>query len=494
MMTLQQLLPNQPLPAALLNAKVQQLTLDSRQVTAGSVFCAMPGHDNDGRRFIKQAIQQNATAVLAEADGLQPDSAQYACLVPVAGLRQQLGELAARFYGTQKDHSQLFAVTGTNGKTSVAWFLRDALNAIAGESALIGTLGMQFAAKQDSLGRTTPDVLNLHRVLAEFRQAGADNAVMEVSSHALDQGRVDGLPIEVAIFTNLSRDHLDYHGSMAAYFEAKAKLFTRDDIKLVALNQDDASGRQLVERLGDKVTCITYGHDEQAIIHPVAIQTTAQGMQLTLQVGEAMVQAELPLFGDFNISNVMAVAAVLRGLGYDAAAIKRGLAAITPVPGRMQPVKADKGPTVLVDYAHTPDGLEKALSAVTAHFDGATWCLVGCGGDRDTGKRPQMAAVAERLADHLVLTSDNPRSEDPAEILRQMRLGLTHADQAEQIIDRQQAIAETIAKAQSGDVVLIAGKGHETTQEINGRFIPMDDRQLAANALATWQPLAGGVA
>jgi UDP-N-acetylmuramoyl-L-alanyl-D-glutamate--2,6-diaminopimelate ligase len=405
----------------------------------------------------------------------------------VAGLGGQLGELAARFYGTRSNPARLLGVTGTNGKTSVAWFLRDALTALGEPCALIGTLGMSFGGKRVESGRTTPDVLCLHRTLAGFRQQGATACAMEVSSHALDQGRVDGLSIQVAIFTNLSRDHLDYHGDMETYFAAKARLFARPEVRLAAINRDDAHGRRLLAQLPAGVKAVSFGHDVEADVHPRRIDFTAGGLHLTLAVDATEFECELPLYGDFNVSNVMAVVAVLHGLGHDVADIRRALAALTPVPGRMEPVIAAAGPRVLVDYAHTPDGLEKALTAVREHFSGRIWCVFGCGGNRDNGKRPQMAAIAERLADRVVLTSDNPRDEDPADILAQMATGLAAPQAAMQIIDRAQAVAATIAAASAEDLVLIAGKGHEDYQEVRGVKLPMDDRELARAALAHWQ-------
>lgn len=491
MMTLSALLPQQKMPAPLAAMAIRGLTLDSRAVTPGDAFFALPGEHFDGRQYIDQALAAGAAVVIAEAQGLEQ---QHERLVAISALGAQLGELAARFYGSRDAHARLLGVTGTNGKTSVAWFLRDALNALGESCALIGTLGMCFANIRVAANRTTPDVLSLHRTLADFRQQGAAACAMEVSSHALDQGRVDGLPIEVAIFTNLSRDHLDYHGSMDNYFAAKAQLFARPEVQLAVINRDDAYGRRLLAELPPSMQKVSYGHAAEAEVHPNKIEFTAVGLRLTLSIAGTELSCMLPLYGDFNISNVMAVVAVLHGLGYDAAAIGRALGALTPVPGRMQPVAAAQGPRVLVDYAHTPDGLEKALSAVRAHFAGKLWCVIGCGGNRDVGKRPQMAAIAERLADRVVLTSDNPRDEAPATIIAQMLAGLARPKDALQLIDRPAAIAATIAAASQQDLVLIAGKGHEDYQEVHGQKLPMDDRLLAAAALANWQaaPAAPG--
>lgn len=489
MMTLAELLPLEKLSPELAAVAVRNLTLDSRAVQPGDAFCAVPGASHDGRAYIERALAAGAAVVIAEAEGLQSAAAR---VVPVTYLAQQLGELAATCYRTRSDHARLIGVTGTNGKTSVTSFLRDALTALGEPCALVGTLGMKFRQADVDTGRTTPDVLSLHRALAEFRQQGAAACAMEVSSHALVQGRVDGVPIEVAVFTNLSRDHLDYHGDMENYFAAKARLFMRPEVRLAVINTDDEHGQRLPALLRAGVRCVSYGHATTADVHPLAIHADSRGLALTLAVGQEEVAGQLPLYGDFNVMNVMAAVAVLHGLGYDGQAITRALAALAPVPGRMQPVLAAQGPRVLVDYAHTPDGLEKALAAVRSHFAGRLWCVVGCGGNRDKGKRPQMAAIAERLADRVVLTSDNPRDEAPEAILADMRAGLLHPEAARIEADRSRAVAQTIAAAGANDLVLLAGKGHETYQEIKGERHHLDDRELAAAALAGWQPEAGG--
>lgn len=464
--------------------ELQDLRLDSRQLTSGCGFVALPGASVDGRRFIEAALAADVACVLAEADGLAPEWQANEGVVAVAGLKARLGELAARLYGTATAETLLLGVTGTNGKTSVAWFLRDALNAVGQDCALVGTLGMQFAASSVDSGHTTPDLLTLHRVLADFRKQGAKACAMEVSSHALAQGRVDGLPIRLGIFTNLSRDHLDYHGSMEDYLAAKAALFARDEIELAVINHDDAGGRQLLAQLPTGLRCVTFGESSEAEVRALSCQPDNHGMTLTLSLGGQELSCRLPLFGRFNLSNLLAVAASLHGLGHEAAAIEQALAAITPVPGRMQPLLAEQGPTVLVDYAHTPDGVEKALQAARQHFGGKLWCVVGCGGNRDQGKRPLMAAAAERLADRLMLTSDNPRDEEPEAILDQMQAGLTTPAAALREVDRELAIDRVIKQADECDLVLICGKGHETWQEVRGHKLPMDDRLLARAALA----------
>ena len=317
--------------------------------------------------------------------------------------------------------------------------------------------------------------------MAAFRQRGAQLVAMEASSHALVQDRLAGVPVSVAVFTNLSRDHLDYHGDMDRYFAAKAKLFARPELQYAVINNADPRGYQLAATLAEKMPVITFAGDD-ATVRCSDWQAVESGIDCQLEIAGQSLRCHVPVYGQFNLENVMAVAGVLHGMNYSAADIARGLEAITPVPGRMQIVPG-KGPRVLVDYAHTPDGLDKALTAARMHFSGRLWCVVGCGGNRDAGKRPQMAAVAERLADQLVFTSDNPRYEEPQSILADMLAGVEDADRVQVLADRKAAISSAIADAADTDVVLVAGKGHEAWQEIRGEKIPMDDCQLAASAL-----------
>lgn len=491
MMSLQQLLPHLNLPADVAGIVVSGLQLDSRQVQSGQAFVAVPGVNSDGRQFVGQAVAAGAAAVLVDAEqgpftvGLEQ---QVPC-VHVPELAAQVGDIAARWFGEPATRMAITGVTGTNGKTSITWFLRDALNALGHRCALVGTLGVGLKGEEKHTGHTTPDPITLQASLAQVRGAGADHVAMEVSSHALDQGRLGSTVISTAVFSNLSRDHLDYHGDMESYLAAKSVLFSRDGVRLAVVNCDDHAASSLLSCLADGVRCVTFGAQQGATVRCDQVAYHADGLAATLNVAGEAVPVSLPLFGPFNLSNLMAVAAILHGQGVDNASLGKALAAVTPVPGRMEPVSAGQGPTVIVDYAHTPDGLEKALQACCAHFDGALFCIVGCGGDRDTGKRPQMAAIAEQLADVVVLTSDNPRNEDPDTIIQHMQTGLTSPDKARIIVDRAQAVTETVCLARQGDVILLAGKGHEDYQEINGVRHPSDDRELARNALSA---LGGG--
>lgn len=496
MIALRHLLPDQPLPERLRDLTINALRLDSRAVTPGDLFLAVPGHNMDGRRFIDAAIRAGATVVVEEGDTFAVHPHAGAARITVPELRRQVGVLAARYFGEPGRRLKVIGVTGTNGKTSITWFLRDALNALGHACGLIGTLGVGLKGHEDSTGHTTPDPITLQKALRALCDAGADSVAMEVSSHALDQHRLGSTPVRIAVFSNLSRDHLDYHGDMDSYLLAKVALFTRPELQEAVINSDDAAAPVLLGRLNDGVRCITYGAQAGATVRCVAWQPHPDGMDLRLTVGGEAVNVTLPLFGAFNLSNVMAVAGVLHGSGVEPRALAGALAAITPVPGRMEPVLAAGKPTVIVDYAHTADGLEKALAAAREHFPGRLHCVVGCGGDRDTGKRPLMAAAAERGADRVLFTSDNPRGEHPDAIIEQMRAGLDDPGAVQVETDRRRAVALAVSQAGADDVVLVAGKGHEDYQEVAGERHPMDDRDLAREALAAWQApaSAGGAA
>ncbi|MEY1662622.1 UDP-N-acetylmuramoyl-L-alanyl-D-glutamate--2,6-diaminopimelate ligase [Isoalcanivorax beigongshangi] len=489
MLRLDALLPHYPLPASLAGMRVARLCLDSRQVQAGDVFVALQGTREDGRRYVADAIANGAALVLTDAERDHWRQQDGVPMVGVRALRAQLGELAARLYGHPGSELQVIGITGTNGKTSCSWFLADALNALGRRAALMGTLGVRYDGELVDLGHTTPDPITLQAALGRCREQGAKTVVMEVSSHALDQHRLAGTPVSVAVFTNLTRDHLDYHGDMASYLAAKRRLFERPELQLAVFNDDDPASAELRGALLPGCKVVSFGHGVGADLRVAQVTRDTQGLRGELQCGERRWRFALPLFGGFNLDNLMAVAAVLVGLGATDEELMTALAAVTPVPGRMEPVGSQ--PQVLVDYAHTPDGLEKALTAARQHFSGRLWCVVGCGGNRDHGKRPLMAAVAERLADCVVLTSDNPRDEAPAAILQDMAQGLATAERAWVIEDRAEAIARVIAEATVDDVVLIAGKGHERWQEVAGQRLPFDDREHARAAL---QQRAGGAA
>ncbi len=483
-MTLARLLPEQSLPPEVAELAIADLQLDSRRLQRGDLFLAMAGERADGRAYIDQAITAGAAAVLAEDEDSVLDQRAPVPVIGVPGLRRRAGELAGRFFGEPGRQLRVFAVTGTNGKTSTAWFLRDALQTLGLESALLGTLGARCGEQTLETGHTTPDVISLHRCLRRFRDQGAQVLVMEASSHALAQNRLDGVPVQTAVFTNLSHEHLDYHGDMDAYYRAKALLFQRPELELAIINADDEAGRQLLAELPAGVQVLRFGRDADTELCRTGFTPTEDGMVLELRVADETLHVELPLFGRFNADNVLAVAAVLCGLGHGPDAITTALAGVTSVPGRMEAVDTRVRPRVLVDYAHTPDALEKALTAAREHFRGRLICVTGAGGDRDTAKRPAMAAAAERFADRVILTADNPRNESVDAILEAMRAGLRSPEAALIEPDRPRAVQAAVNEAGDEDLVLIAGKGHESWQEVRGEFLPMDDRELARAALA----------
>ncbi|WP_374265833.1 UDP-N-acetylmuramoyl-L-alanyl-D-glutamate--2,6-diaminopimelate ligase [Zoogloea sp.] len=483
--------------------EVSRLRLDSRQVCAGDVFLACPGHRSDGRRFIVDAIHAGAAAVLWERDGFSWDPALQVPNVAVDGLSALAGYLANEVYGRPSEALWLVGVTGTNGKTSVTQWLSRAFAALGRKCGVIGTLGIGFPGALTASINTTPDSLTLHATLADFRAAKADAAAMEVSSIGLDQQRLNGLHFDVAVLTNLTRDHLDYHGSMENYGAAKARLFDMPGLKAVVLNLDDRFGMEQARRLaGHGLQVIGYtlvaSNVDAAPVNRVIVAerltTTAAGLRFTARCGNESADMCPNLVGQFNVSNLLAVIGTLMASGFsleEAATVAEDL---TPPVGRMQTLGGIGDPLVVVDYAHSPDALEQVLTAVRATVkarNGRLTCVFGCGGDRDPGKRPLMGEVASRLADTVVLTSDNPRGEDPQAILRDIAAG-ARAD-VMTIPDRAEAIRSAILAAAPDDVIVIAGKGHEPYQEINGVRHPFSDVDQTRDALEAWNDAQGAL-
>jgi len=484
-----------PADAVVPAVEVLALTDDSRQVRAGSLFFARSGANVDGVRFIGQALEQGAVAVIlpdfsmeiATAAGFGDDPR----LIPVSDLLAVMAAVASRFHGYPAESLRIIGVTGTNGKTSVARFIATALATVASPVGSIGTLGIgvidaQGRSEMTETRNTTPGNLRVFEALAGFRDAGARYVVMEVSSHAMTQRRLEAVPVEVAVFTNLTRDHLDYHGDLEAYFEAKALLFEHKGLKEAVINMDDRHGRELLDRYRERVSCWAYGlgdrpweAGEARLIQARAVRMTEQGLALDVDTpfGEARFRSRL--FGTFNASNLLAALGALLALGMPQ---ERALAALTRVeapPGRMQRIFLGEGrPQVVVDYAHTADALEQVLRALRGHVKGRIWCVFGCGGERDPGKRPAMGAVAERNADVLVITDDNPRGESGDEIVAQILSGLIAPDAVTVERDRRRAIEFALSQAAGDDIVLIAGKGHEEYQEIGGQKWPFSDVQV----------------
>ncbi|WP_347262210.1 UDP-N-acetylmuramoyl-L-alanyl-D-glutamate--2,6-diaminopimelate ligase [Rudaea sp.] len=463
---------------------VRGLALDSRRVRAGDAFFALQGGSRHGIEFAPVAIERGAAVILAEApprpSALSPQPSTFW----IDNLHDQVGEIAARFFARPSASLRVIGVTGTNGKTSIAQLLAAALDGLGARAATIGTLGAGLVGALREGERTTPDAISVQALLAEFRDAGASHVAMEVSSHAVSQGRVNAVTFDVAAFTNLTRDHLDYHGTMEAYGAAKARLFAWPNLRVAVINIDDAFGRKLAADLPARVQGLRYGVDNHdAEIVATAVRTSGEGLHFHLRTPWGEGEVATSLLGRFNVANLLAVAGCLGALGFDFTQIRAALTNAKPVIGRMNRLGGGTAPLVVVDYAHTPDALEQALANLRAHCAGRLICVFGAGGERDQGKRPQMAEIAERLADRVIVTDDNPRNEDGDAIVAQIVAGFVHRETVAVQRDRAQAIALALREAKAGDVVLIAGKGHEPYQEVAGTRHPFDDLAVARKAL-----------
>ncbi len=465
------------------------LVQDSRAIRAGDAFVAIAGFGAHGLNFVAQAKAAGAVAVLFEPPMPDEYAAAVACglpLIAVPGLRARLGAMADAFHGAPTRAMTTVGVTGTNGKTSTVQLLAQAWTLSGCRAGTIGTLGAGLYGEAVPTGFTTPLVLSLHALLADLRDQGAEAVAMEVSSHALDQGRVDGVHFRVGVFTNLTRDHLDYHGTMDAYGAAKAKLFAWPGLDAAVINLDDAFGAALHAGLGSDARAVgvsSRGHRD-AVVRAEDVALDIGGIAFVLCVGDARHPVRSPLLGRFYVDNLLAVAGTLHALGMAADAVAALLSRLQPVNGRMNRLGGERDqPLVVVDYAHTPDALEQALSALRAHAAGRVICVFGCGGDRDRGKRPQMAAIAEAGADAVIVTDDNPRTENGDAIVADILAGFSHPTAIRVRRDRAVAIAEAIADGRTGDIVLIAGKGHEPYQEIDGVQHPFDDTATARAVL-----------
>ena len=463
---------------------IEGLALDSRFVKPGDAFVALRGGIGHGVEHAADAIAKGARCVLWEPPAVVPELSVPA--LRVERLRAQLGAIADRFHGQPSRALTLTGVTGTNGKTSFVHLLAQALQGAGERVATIGTLGVGFPDALIAGERTTPDVLSVHAQLGEFRNAGARHVAMEVSSHALDQGRVDGVHFAYAVFTNLTRDHLDYHGDMRSYGAAKARLFDAPGLRCAIINADDAFGRELLARLPSAQRRLSYGTDadHEADVRAQSIELSAAGVRFKLATPWGVVPVASNLIGAFNVANLLAVAATLGALGWSLAGIAQALASLQPVPGRMGKLGGNGVlPLVVIDYAHTPDALAQALASVRSHVAGKLHVVFGCGGERDAGKRPLMAAAAERGADRIIVTDDNPRGENGDDIIEAILKGLGMPRLAHVERDRARAISMAVLGAAVDDGVLIAGKGHEAYQETAGIRRPFDDATVARAAL-----------
>ena len=460
---------------------VHGLSLDSRSLHPGDAFIALAGAATHGLRYLDQACAAQVAAILYEAPA-PTNMERPANAIAVDGLRAKLGQLADRFYDHPSLALRTTGVTGTNGKTSTVQLIAQALTLHGASVGTIGTLGAGLYGQHAAGERTTPDVVAVHRLLAQLRDAGATHAAMEVSSHALQQGRVAEVAFRVAVFTNLTRDHLDYHGTMQAYGAAKAKLFHWPTLQAVVVNLDDAFGPGLIDQVAPGVRRIglsSRGADG-ANLRADGARLSPQGLSFALVDATESFDVASPLLGRFNVDNLLAVAGALHALDWTLADIAAMLPQLSPVDGRMSRAGGRAGqPLVVVDYAHTPDALEQALSSLRAHTPGRLTCVFGCGGDRDRGKRPQMAAIAEHGADRVIVTDDNPRSEDGDAIVADILAGFGARERIEVQRDRAAAIALALAGAGADDIILVAGKGHEAYQEVQGRRLPFDDLAIA---------------
>ncbi len=500
------------------------LSLNSKKIHEDYLFlaCAGVGHASQhGIAYAGEAINLGATCIAWEPT-TEVNSMPATCpvekadayvdvpLIQVEALHEKVGEIASRFYQHPSRSLNVIGITGTNGKTSTAHFIAQLIHGMeavpCSSIAVIGTLGNGFYGQLEQSTHTTPDAVTLQELIAKYRDAQAETLVMEVSSHALSQGRVNGVAFDCAIFTNLTRDHLDYHGDMKSYADEKLKLFHFSSLKQVIVNQDDAFADVILDSLkadslrnelaasdsavseSEKVSLVGYSQkDKSADFYASDIQLSSDGISFALHVKEAVFTVKTHLVGDFNVENLLAAIAALHSQGYEINTIVANVEKLTVVPGRMEKIilakhevqkdaaRADL-PLIVVDYAHTPDALDKALCALKAHTKGKLICLFGCGGDRDKGKRPLMAKIAQQQADRIVVTSDNPRTESAEQIIEEIISGFDNLDNVVTEIDREKAIHLTLQSMTADDVVLIAGKGHEDYQEINGQRLPFSDK------------------
>lgn len=473
---------------------VSGVALDSRQVTPGSVFLACQGATVHGLYHLPQALRLGARAVVWEAaSGIKAPSLPAGVVaVEVAGLHEWVGVIAARFYAEPSRQMRVVGITGTNGKTSCSQLLAQALSNNGQACGVLGTLGYGLYGQLTAGTHTTPDAVQLQAQLAAFREQGARYVSMEVSSHALDQNRVAGLQFTGALFTNLTRDHLDYHGDLASYAAAKAKLFATPDLQWAVINHDDATGRDFLTQLPATVRGIAYSLTPLAAARETvcaeSVELHAGGLRLQVGGSFGAGVLEARLLGRFNAQNLLAVLGGLLALDIPLDKALSLLRAARTVPGRMECFGGGQQPLVVVDYAHTPDALAQSLTAARAHCQGKLLCVFGCGGDRDRGKRPEMGALAERLADQVIVTDDNPRTENPATIVQEILAGMQQPEAVQVEHVRTAAIAAALAAAHVGDIILVAGKGHEDYQLYGSETRPYSDRATVAKLLGEVLP------
>lgn len=465
--------------------EIGQIDYDSRKVEGGSLFVAIPGARDDGHRHVEEAIRRGARAVVWEKPFALSLPASHVTFIQVPDARRALARLAARFYGHPAERLTLIGITGTNGKTTTAHLVESILKAAGHPVGYIGTLGYRCGNHLEPTGLTTPEAPDLQRILWEMVEQGASHVVLEVSSHSLTLHRVEGCRFPVGVFTNLTGDHLDFHGTMEEYFSAKQQLFREPGAEVAVINADDPWGRSILD--GSSACPLTYGLDSLADIRARDIQLTQSHLSFTARIAAGEVALESSLIGRHNLYNILAAIGVSYALGLDGEQVQQGIRALKGVPGRFERVEAGQGFAVVVDYAHTDDALHRLLLAARELTPGRLILVFGCGGDRDRSKRPRMGEVAARRSDYAIITSDNPRSEEPEAIIREIESGFRQAapdpGRYEVTVDRQQAIRRAISLARPGDTVVLAGKGHETYQILKDRVIHFDDREVARQAI-----------
>jgi len=477
-----------------MDVELTGIEMDSRRIESGDLFLAYQGATFDGRNFVDEVIAKGANAVFVDADDdwREITVRQGVPVIPVEKLATRIGKIAARFFDYPAASFQLIGITGTNGKTSCCQFMGECLTRLGQTCGISGTLGYGIYGNPYSYDETgpgtTPDAINVQRIFEEVRIQNADTMVMEVSSHGLAQKRVNVGEFDVAVFTNLSRDHLDYQGGMTAYGDEKRKLFMSPQLKTAIINMDDIYSAKILNSLAKSVSCYTYSlHNPKADVFPRALQFNRAGFTLEVVTPWGQGSFSSTLAGAFNVSNILAVLTTVMATeaskpGFDFDRVLAAVAAVTPVKGRME-ILGDHPVSVVIDYAHTPDGLKNALHALRQHYKGQIWCVFGCGGDRDRGKRPLMAEIAEALADRLIVTDDNPRKEASDQIITHILAGLSGVADVVVESDRARAINHAISQAHEGDVVLIAGKGHEEYQDIGGNRMVFSDVKQARLSL-----------
>ena len=469
------------------------LRADSRLLQPGDGFIAWPGRTHDARAFVAPALQAGAVACLIEADGVEPFAFDDPRIAALADLKRETGVVAHQFFGRPSERLKVLAATGTNGKTSTTWWLAQALSLLGRRCGVVGTLGVGEPPMVQATGLTTPDPVTLHAAFQSFAGHGFKACAIEASSIGIHEQRLQGTHIEVALFCNFTQDHLDYHGSMAAYWAAKRALFDWPGLRAAVVNVDDMQGALLADELSGAAPALwTVSLQQPARLRAEGLHYAGGGLAFDVVEGDQRVALRSHLVGDYNASNLLGVIAAMRALGVPLADAVAVVPQLSAVPGRMQRVPGPSAPpatalpTVIVDYAHTPDALDKVLHALqplARSQGGALWCVFGCGGDRDPGKRPLMGAIANAAAEHVVITSDNPRSESSALILAQVLAGVARQDGVDVIEDRAEAIQHALTRAAANDLVLIAGKGHEDYQEVAGVRRPFSDMQVAQDLL-----------